>query len=127
MGFRTGAYAKVWEVTPVNDTATKVRMSISRKNKQSGEYEQEFSGFVFFIGTATAGKAAKLNQNARIKLGDVDVTTKFDKEKNVTYTNFKVFSFEDADDNNATTSQPQTSVDSGEIDNDVDSDDRLPF
>ena len=39
MGFRTGAYAKVWEVTPMSDTSTKVRMSISRKNKQSGEYE----------------------------------------------------------------------------------------
>ena len=35
MGFRTGAYAKVWEVTPMSDTSTKVRMSISRKNKQS--------------------------------------------------------------------------------------------
>lgn len=42
MGFRTGAYAKVWEVTPMSDTSTKVRMSISRKNKQSGEYEQDF-------------------------------------------------------------------------------------
>ena len=38
MGFRTGAYAKVWEVTPMSDTSTKVRMSISRKNKQSGEF-----------------------------------------------------------------------------------------
>ena len=43
MGFRTGAYAKVWEVTPMSDTSTKVRMSVSRKNKQTGEYEQDFS------------------------------------------------------------------------------------
>ena len=42
MGFRTGAYAKVWEVTPMSDTSTKVRMSVSRKNKQTGEYEQDF-------------------------------------------------------------------------------------
>lgn len=27
MGFRTGAYAKVWEVTPMSDTSTKVRMA----------------------------------------------------------------------------------------------------
>lgn len=46
MGFRTGAFAKVWEVTPMSDTSTKVRISVSRKNKQSGEYEQDFSGFV---------------------------------------------------------------------------------
>lgn len=94
MGFRTGAYAKVWEVTPMSDTSTKVRMSISRKNKQSGEYEQDFSGFVLAIGTAAAKKAAGLKEGNRIKLGDVDVTTKFDKEKKVTYTNFKMFSFE---------------------------------
>lgn len=42
MGFRTGAFAKVWEVTPMSDTSTKVRISVSRKNKQSGEYEQDF-------------------------------------------------------------------------------------
>ena len=30
MGFRTGAYAKIWEVTPMSDTSTKVRMSVSR-------------------------------------------------------------------------------------------------
>lgn len=44
MGFRTGAYAKVWEVTPMSDTSTKVRLSVSRKNKQTNEYEQDFSG-----------------------------------------------------------------------------------
>ena len=26
MGFRTGAFAKVWEVTPMSDTSTKLRM-----------------------------------------------------------------------------------------------------
>ena len=38
MGFRTGAYAKIWEVTPMSDTSTKVRLSVSRKNKQTNEY-----------------------------------------------------------------------------------------
>ena len=94
MGFRTGAYAKVWEVTPMSDTSTKVRLSVSRKNKQTNEYEQDFSGFVLAIGTAAAKKAACLKEGERIKLGDVDVTTKYDKEKKVTYTNFKMFSFE---------------------------------
>ena len=68
MGFRTGAYAKVWEVTPMSDTSTKVRMSISRKNKQSGEYEQDFSGFVLAIGTAAAKKAAGLKEGDIITL-----------------------------------------------------------
>lgn len=56
MGFRTGAYAKIWEVTPMSDTSTKVRLSVSRKNKQTNEYEQDFSGFVLAIGTAAAKK-----------------------------------------------------------------------
>ena len=123
MGFRTGAYAKVWEVTPMSDTSTKVRMSISRKNKQSGEYEQDFSGFVLAIGTAAAKKAAGLKEGNRIKLGDVDVTTKYDKEKKVTYTNFKMFSFElDGEEPRDRSTEPQPTVDEGEIDNN-----RLPF
>ena len=51
MGFRSGSFAKVWEVSPVNDTSTKLRISVSRKNKQTGEYEQDFSGFVMCVGT----------------------------------------------------------------------------
>ena len=94
MGFRTGAYAKVWEVKPFSDTSVKLRLSVSRKNKQTGEYEQDFSGYVNAVGTAAAKKAACLKEGDRIKIGDVDVTTKYDAEKKVTYTNFKMFSFE---------------------------------
>lgn len=72
MGFRTGAFAKVWEVTPMSDTSTKLRMSISRKNKKTDEYEQDFSGFVLAIGTAAASKAARLKEGDRIKLGEGD-------------------------------------------------------
>lgn len=124
MGFRTGAYAKVWEVTPMSDTSTKVRLSVSRKNKQTGEYEQDFSGFVLCIGTAAAGNALKLKEGSRIKLGDCDVSTKYDAEKKITYTNFKLFSFEDADSEGTQTDNtaPQPTVDEGELD-----DSRLPF
>lgn len=124
MGFRTGAFAKVWEITPMSDTSTKLRLSISRKNKQTGEYEQDFSGFVLCIGTAAARNAAKLSEGARIKLGDCDVTTKYDAQKKITYTNFKLFSFEDADSSKSAESSasPQPPVDDGELD-----DNRLPF
>lgn len=53
MGFRNGAYATIWEVKPVSDTNTKARISVSRKNKQTGQYETDFSGFVEFIGTVS--------------------------------------------------------------------------
>lgn len=94
MGFRKDAYATVWEVTPVSETMTKVRLSISKKNKQTDQYETDFSGFVAFVGAANAKNAAHLSEKERIKLGDVDVTTKYDKDKKITYTNFTTFSFE---------------------------------
>lgn len=101
MGFRNGAYATVWKVEPISDTMTKTQISISRKDKSTGNYETDFSGFAAFIGSATAKKASQLKERDRIRLGDVDVTTKYDKDKQVTYTNYKVFSFEvpDAVDN----------------------------
>ena len=126
MGFRKDSFATIWSVEAVSDTLTKARISISRKNKDTGQYDQDFGGFVSFTGTAAAKKAASLKERDRIKLGDVDVTTKYDKEKNVTYTNFKVFSFEMADGSqsqqSAASTEPQPSVDDGEVD-----ESRLPF
>lgn len=127
MGFRKEAFATIWSVESTSDTLTKARISISRKNKQTGEYDTDFSGFVSFVGTAAAKKAAGLKEKDRIRLGDVDVTNKYDKEKNVTYTNYKIFSFEtqneiDGASRNIESPEPKKPVDDGEID-----DDRLPF
>lgn len=97
MGFRQGAFATVWDVEQKSDRWTKIRVSISRKNKDTDEYEEEFSGFIDCIGSTCAPKAAKLQKRDRIKLGNVDVTTSFNKERGVTYTNFKMTSFERAD------------------------------
>jgi len=129
MGFRTGSYATIWSVESASDTRTKARISISRKNKQTGEYDTDFSGFVDFIGTAAARKALTLKEKDRIRLGDVDVTNNYNKEKNITYTNFKIFSFETQAEinsgsggNSGFNTEPQRAVDSGEID-----DSQLPF
>ena len=125
MGFRTGAFAKVWEVSSSNDTSTKLRISISRKNKKTNEYEQDFSGYVYFVGTANAKKASLLHEGSRIKIGDCDVTNRYDAEKKVTYTNFKVFSFEDMDGEQVEVSSDDpvpAAVDDGEVE-----DSRLPF
>ena len=131
MGFRQGAFCTVWSIEPATETRTKGRISISRKNKQTGEYETDFSGFVDFIGTAAANKALGLKEKDRIKLGDVDVTNVYNKEKNVTYTNCKIFSFEMANGSQTQSSNPSYSdmmsiatagIDDGEID-----DSTLPF
>lgn len=125
MGFRKDSYATVWGVEKVTDNSTKIQISTSRKNKQTGEYETDFSGFVMCVGASAASAAAALTKGDRIKLGDVDVTTNYNKEKKVTYTNFTMFSFEvesKKNENVTEKTEPQPSVDSGEVD-----DERLPF
>ena len=129
MGFRQGAFAKIWSVRPVSNTLTSARISISRRNRQSGEYEQDFGGFVSFIGTACSAKALGLKEGDKIKLGDVDVTNRFDKDKNQTYTNFCVFSFESSDAagyQGQRAAQPAQSPSNDESFSEVD-DDNLPF
>lgn len=101
MGFRTGAYAKVWSVENTG-RFHKVNLSVSRKDKNSGEYVTDFSGFVAFVGGANLS-AATLQRGDRIKIGDCDVTTVYNKEKNVTYTNYTIFSYEMADGSNPAT------------------------
>lgn len=125
MGFRTGAFCKLWTIEPVRDTITKSRASISKKNKNTGEYESEFDGFIAFVGTAAASKAARLKEGDRIRLGDVDVTRRYDKEKQKEYINFNVYSFEMADSRASSATPTVTNtepVDSGEVETDD-----LPF
>lgn len=95
MGFRSKSFATIWEdVTPMSDTMAKTRISISRKDRNSGEYVQDFGGYVTFIGTAAVAKAQRLKKMDRIRLGDVDVTSYYNKNTNTNYNNFNIFSFE---------------------------------
>ena len=130
MGFREGSYAKIWEVKPKSDVNTQIRVSISKKNKQTGEYEQDFSGFVSCIGKNAAKKAAKLNEGDRIKLKDIDVSTSYDKEKKIQYVNYKCFDFLiDSDEgfNVQPDSPGKTSSTKPVDDGEVDPPDDLPF
>jgi hypothetical protein len=96
MGFRNGAYAKIWEVKPNSSgKSTSVRLSVSRK-VADGQYEEDFSGYAAFIATANT-LAAKLRKGDRIKLGDVDVSSRYNAEKKERMFSFKVFSFENID------------------------------
>ena len=95
MGFcQDKSYMTVWSIEPsATGRTTKVRLSSSKKNRQTGEYEQDFNGFCTFIGDANA-KAASLKEKDRIKLKECDVETRYDKESKREYVNYKVFSFE---------------------------------
>ncbi len=127
MGFRNGAYAKVWEVTPKSEIMTKVRLSISYKNKETGQYDDKFSSSVLFVGTACASKAAKLQSGDRIQLLQTDVDSPKDETTGKRFYVFKVsdFALSDAPSIPRQTVAPSDaprSVDHGEID-----DSRLPF
>ena len=99
MGFRTGSYAKVWEVTPEDDNKTKLRVSISHKDKndESGKtYIQDFSGFISCRGSINAKRAAALkggNNGDRIRIGSADTTYFYNKEKEKGFTTHIVYSF----------------------------------
>lgn len=126
MGFRTGAYCTVWSVEAGQGNFTKVRVSTSRKNKNTGEYEQDFSGFCTFVGHAHA-KAAKLKERDRIKLGDVDVTSSYNKEKAKEYINYVVFEYETLENAQSSGQAAQAGASSGENPTDGDAGDNCPF
>ena len=95
----------VWstELSPKGNT-TKVRLSSSRKNKITGEYEQDFSGFCTFIGNAHT-KASQLKPKDRIRIGECDVSTSYNKETKKEYVNYAVFDFEMANNGGSGTQQ----------------------
>ena len=93
MGFRNGAFAKVWEVKPNRSgKSTAVRLTVSKKLKDGG-YEEDFSGWVTFI-VAANEKAKKLRNGDRIKLGDVDVSSTYNRDTKEKSYSFKAFSFD---------------------------------
>ena len=128
MGFKQNAWATIWSVEPGKGNFTNVRLSISRKNRETDQYEDEFSGFCMFIGEARA-KAERLKERDRIKLGDVDVTRRYDKEKQKEYYTFKVFSFQT--ESEATAGSPARTASEPVSSNPVDftpvETDQLPF
>ena len=129
MGFRNEGYATVWSTEKISDGVTKVRISTSRKNKDTNEYEQDFSGFVRFVGRGVAARALALHEKDRIKLGKVEVTTTYNKEKKTEYINYTCFEFEEVTSNNSSNSSGGSSsnpVDGGDNEGQI-SDGELPF
>jgi len=90
MGFRIGAYAKIWEVNKA-EKYTKVRLTTSKKNKQTNEYETDFNSYVMLLGRANT---IEISVNDTIKISECEVTTKYDKVKSVKYTNYAIFDCE---------------------------------
>lgn len=112
--FKTGAYAKVWEVKPGNNGYVKARIATSKK--KGDDYIQDFQAWV------DIKDGSGIKDGDRIKIGDCGVTNNYVKEKNITYTNFAIYSFEMADG-----SAPKANNDAGFRQIPVDVDTELPF
>lgn len=94
MGFRQGAYCRVWQVEDKGNYSV-ARVSISKKNKQTDQYETEWQdNFCRLVGTAHQ-QAKTMDFSHNVKIGSCDVTNKYDAEKKVTYTNYVIFGFEE--------------------------------
>jgi len=96
--------------------STSVRLSISRKIGE-GQYEEDFSGYAAFIATANT-QAARLKAGDRIKLGDVDVSSRYDREKRERAFFFKVFSYAPADGPSKSAGNPLDAVEDGGLPDD---------
>ena len=116
MGFRQDArFVKVWELENKGNYHV-VSLSTSKKNKET---------FVRFIWTAH-NLADDLKMGDVIKLGSCEVTNKYDKDKNTTYTNYLVYSFE-KEEGDSNSSQSEGKKDYSFVDVPDDSPEELPF
>lgn len=88
-----GTLCTFWKVQRVADNGKTcdVQISVSKKNKQSGEYETDFSGFVKFCGENLVKFAQSLQEKDKIDIESFELTNKYDKEKRITYYNVSVF------------------------------------
>lgn len=117
MGFSNGSYAKIWKINiPEGAKRASVNITISRKDKATGEYKTVFSGFVNFVGEAF-NKVKSMQSGSRVRLTETDVESKYDKEKDRTSYFFTVWNFEELDNSNAnsTVAPATTSNDDGDI------------
>lgn len=101
MGFRQGAYAKIWSVEDKGNYSI-CSLSISKKNKETGEYEVSFqSKFVRLVGSAHTdiSKMNIPNNGLSIKINSCDVTNSYNAEKKKVYTNCVIFEFDVSENN----------------------------
>lgn len=108
MGFAQGNFAKVWKVEDGKGNYSVAQMSTSKKNKATGEYETDWqNSFVRLVGTAN-DQAKSFKEKESVKIGRCDVTNNYDKEKKITYTNYVIFNFEDANTSSGGETKPKS-------------------
>lgn len=126
MGFSAGKFAHIWKLENKGNYHV-AQMSTSKKNKETDQYETDWqNNFVRLVGTAHT-QADNLDISKNVKIGSCEVTNKYDKEKNTTYTNYVIFSFEDVNSNSSKTTAASKPKDTSFNDVPDGDDEELPF
>lgn len=91
--FSVGSYAKIWEIKEIKDKYSEIRISTSKKDKDSGEYSQDFGGKVRLVGQAHE-QMKYMSEGDKFKILRCGVTNKWDEEKKRMYVNYVIFEVE---------------------------------
>ncbi len=124
MGFGPGKYAHIWKLENKGNYHV-AEMSTSKKNKETEQYETDWTNkFVRLVGTAHQ-QVEKLDITKNVKIGACEVTNKYVKEKDTTYTNYVIFGFEE--DENRQKNDSKLKTDSDDFLSIPEEDNELPF
>lgn len=129
MGFSNGSFCKIKEVVDKQTNYTVCKVTITKKNKLTNEYELQFSAHCRFVGNAHKSVPMK---DQRIKITSCDVTNCYkDKDGNLQFNKnpqYVVFGYELQESKDTPTPQPFNPYDNGVNFEDLSSDDSsLPF
>ena len=129
MGFGVNSYAKIKEVVEKHDNYSVCKITVTKKNKLTNEYELQFSAHCRFVGNAHKSVPMK---DQRIKITSCDVTNCYkDKDGNLQFTKnpqYVVFGYELQESQGASANVPYNPYDNGVNFEDLSSNsDDLPF
>ena len=99
MGYKNNCFCTAWENKATNKVINKyekyAEVQLSTSKKVDGQYKNDWSDKVRFVGKAFEKiKDIELAEKDKIKLLEVEVTNKYDKERKLTYTNYVCWDFE---------------------------------
>lgn len=129
MGFSSGSFAKIKEVVEKHDNYSVCKITVTKKNKLTNEYELQFSAHCRFVGNAHKSVPMK---DQRIKITSCDVTNCYkDKDGKLQFTKnpqYVVFGYELQESKGASANVPYNPYDNGVNFEDLSSNsDDLPF
>lgn len=129
MGFGVNCFAKIKEVVEKHDNYSVCKITVTKKNKLTNEYELQFSAHCRFVGNAHKSVPMK---DQRIKITSCDVTNCYkDKDGNLQFTKnpqYVVFGYELQESQGASAPQFHNPYDNGVNFEDLSSDSSdLPF